>query len=88
MTFVQVTLSGHRKSITESFVKTIEAVPEIIECHHVTGSCDFLLKVIAKDIASYQTLIMETINEIEVVASTQTMVILSTFKNTKVLPIP
>ncbi len=88
MTFVQVTLSGHRKAITETFVQTIESVPEIIECHHVTGSCDFLLKVIAKDIASYQKLIMETINEIEVVASTQTMVILSTFKNTKVLPIP
>jgi Lrp/AsnC family leucine-responsive transcriptional regulator len=88
MTFVQVTLSGHRKAITEAFVQTIESVPEIIECHHVTGSCDFLLKVIARDIASYQKLIMETINEIEVVASTQTMVILSTFKNTKVLPIP
>lgn len=88
MTFVQVTLSGHRKAITETFVQTIESVPEIIECHHVTGSCDFLLKVIARDIASYQKLIMETINEIEVVASTQTMVILSTFKNAKVLPIP
>ncbi|MBK9933134.1 MAG: Lrp/AsnC family transcriptional regulator [Cytophagaceae bacterium] len=88
MTFVQVTLSVHRKSITETFVNTIESVPEIIECHHVTGSCDFLLKVIARDIASYQKLIMETINEIEVVASTQTMVILSTFKSSKVLPIP
>lgn len=88
MTFVQVTLSGHRKSITEDFVTAIQTVPEIIECHHVTGSCDFLLKVIAKDIASYQQLIMESINEIEVVASTQTMVILSTFKNSKVLPIP
>jgi Lrp/AsnC family transcriptional regulator, leucine-responsive regulatory protein len=88
MTFVQVTLSGHKKSITEDFVEKISTVPEIIECHHVTGSCDFLLKVIANDIASYQTLIMETINEIEVVASTQTMVILSTFKDSKVLPIP
>jgi Lrp/AsnC family transcriptional regulator, leucine-responsive regulatory protein len=88
MTFVQVTLSGHKKSITEDFVEKISSVPEIIECHHVTGSCDFLLKVIANDIASYQTLIMETINEIEVVASTQTMVILSTFKDSKVLPIP
>lgn len=84
LTFVQVTLSGHRKAITDQFVETIMRVPEIIECHHVTGSCDFLLKVIAKDIASYQKLIMETINEIEVVASTQTMVILSTFKNSKV----
>lgn len=88
MTFVQVTLSGHRKSITEAFVKRISEIPEIIECHHVTGSCDFLLKVIAKDISSYQKLIMDSINEIEEVANTQTMVILSTFKESKVLPIP
>ncbi len=88
LTFVQVTLNGHRKSVSENFVENISKVPEIIECHHVTGSCDFLLKVIASDIPSYQKLIMETINEIEVVASTQTMVILSTFKNCKVLPIP
>lgn len=88
MTFVQVSLNGHRKSVTDAFVEKIEKVKEIIECHHVTGSCDFLLKVIAKDINSYQKLIMETINEIEEVASTQTMVILSTFKDSKVLPIP
>ena len=63
-------------------------IPEIIECHHITGSGDFLLKVIAKDISSYQVLMLEKINEIEEVASTQTMVILSTFKESKVLPIP
>ncbi len=88
LTFVQVTLQGHKKSIIETFANVINKVPEIIECHHVTGSCDFLLKVIAKDITSYQQLIMDTINEIEVVASTQTMVILSTFKDNKVLPVP
>ena len=88
MTFVQVSLSGHRKAVTESFVEKITTVPEIIECHHVTGSCDFLLKVIAKDISSYQKLMVSTINEIEEVANTQTMVILSTMKDTKVLPIP
>lgn len=88
LTFVQVTLSGHQKAVIESFTKVINKVPQIIECHHVTGSCDFLLKVVAEDIASYQRLIMDTINEIEVVASTQTMVILSTIKDSKVLPVP
>jgi len=88
LTFVQVTLKGHQKTIIEAFVKKVNSVPEIIECHHVTGSCDFLLKVIAKDITNYQQLIMDTINEIEVVSSTQTMVILQTIKNSKVLPIP
>ncbi|GAB3895764.1 Lrp/AsnC family transcriptional regulator [Larkinella knui] len=87
-TFVQVSLVGHKKQVTESFVNAVKGIPEIIECHHITGSGDFLLKVIAKDIASYQVLMLEKINEIEEVASTQTMVILSTFKESKVLPIP
>ncbi|MDR6564728.1 MULTISPECIES: Lrp/AsnC family transcriptional regulator [Arcicella] len=87
-TFVTVTLIGHKKQVTESFVSQINSIPEVIECHHVTGSGDFLLKIIAKDIASYQKLMLEKINEIEEVAGTQTMVILSTFKESKVLPIP
>lgn len=88
MTFVQVTLSGHRKAITDQFIETVQSVPGIVECHHVTGSCDFLLKIISEDMDAYQRLITDTLNEIEVVASTQTMVILSTLKNSKVLPIP
>ena len=87
-TFVQITLVGHRKQVTDSFVEKINEIPEVTECHHITGSADFLLKVIAKDIASYQQLMLEKINEIEEVASTQTMVILSTFKESKVLPLP
>eukprot|EP01137_Pigoraptor_chileana_P034511 Opistho-2@27177 len=87
-TFVTVTLIGHKKQVTESFVAQINQIPEVIECHHVTGSGDFLLKIIAKDIASYQKLMLEKINEVEEVAGTQTMVILSTFKESKVLPIP
>ncbi|MEZ4905101.1 MAG: Lrp/AsnC family transcriptional regulator [Spirosomataceae bacterium] len=87
-TFIQVSLVGHKKDVTDSFARKVNDIPEIIECHHTTGSGDFLLKVISKDIASYQKLLLEGINEIEEVANTQTMVILSTFKESKVLPIP
>ena len=87
-TFVQISLVGHRKAVTESFVEKFRAIPEVIECHHITGTGDFLLRVISKDISTYQKLMLEKINEIEEVASTQTMVILSTFKESKVLPIP
>ena len=87
-TFVMVTLVGHKKDTTMSFVDKANTIPEIIECHHITGSGDFLLKVIAKDIQSYQALMLDVINEIGEVASTQTMVIMSTFKESKVLPIP
>ena len=87
-TFVQVTLVGHRKSYIDAFVRKIRDIDEMIECHHITGSGDFLLKVITKDIPAYQKLMLEKINEIDEVDCTQSMVILSTFKDSKVLPIP
>jgi Lrp/AsnC family transcriptional regulator, leucine-responsive regulatory protein len=71
-----------------TFVQKVNSIPDIIECHHITGTGDFLIKVISKDISSYQKLMLEKINEIEEVASTQTMVILSTFKESKTLPLP
>ena len=87
-TFVMVTLVGHKKQVTDSFVAKVNTIPEIIECHHITGDGDFLLKVISKDITSYQKLMLEVINEIEEVANTKTMVILSTFKESTALPLP
>jgi Lrp/AsnC family leucine-responsive transcriptional regulator len=87
-TFVQVTLVGHKKQYIDAFVEKISHIDEIIECHHITGSGDFILKVIAKDISAYQKLMLERVSEIEEIDSMQSMVILSTFKNSKVLPIP
>jgi Lrp/AsnC family leucine-responsive transcriptional regulator len=60
----------------------------VIECHHITGTGDFILKIISKDITSYQKLMLEKVSEIKEVDSMQSMVILSTFKDSKVLPIP
>ena len=87
-TFVYATLKGHNKSNIEIFMEAINKIEEVIECHHVTGSGDFVLKVIAKDIASYQQLMLEKVSDISVVDNLQSMVILSTFKDSKVLPIP
>ena len=87
-TFVQVTLKGHNKKNIDLFLAEINQVPEVIECHHITGSGDFILKVISKDITSYQRLMLEKVSEIEVVDSLQSMVILSTFKDSKVMPVP
>lgn len=87
-TFVQVSLIGHKKSYIDAFVEKIKNIEEIIECHHITGSGDFLLKIISRDIASYQKLMLERVSDIEEIDSMQSMVILSTFKNSKVLPIP
>ena len=83
-----VGLIGHNKSNIDAFMKEINQIPEVIECHHITGTGDFILKIISKDINSYQKLMLEQVSEIKEVDSMQSMVILSTFKDSKVLPIP
>ena len=51
-----------------------------MEYHHITGSGDFILRIVAEDIESYQELMLDKVSEIEVTDSLQSMVILSTFK--------
>ena len=87
-TFVQVSLKGHNKKNIDLFVNEINTIPEVIECHHITGSGDFILKIISSDIQSYQKLMLEKVSEIDVVDGLQSMIILSTFKDSKVMPVP
>ena len=87
-TFVMVSLKGHNKDNIEKFIASIDKIDEIIECHHITGSGDFILKITASDIAAYQKLMLEKVSDIDVVDNMQSMVVLSTFKDSKVMPIP
>ncbi len=87
-TFVMASLKGHNKDNITKFMKAIEHINEIVECHHVTGQADFILKIVCTDIPSYQNLMLEKVSNIEVVDNLQSMVILSTFKDTKKVPIP
>ncbi len=87
-TFVMATLKGHNKENIEKFITAIRSIKEIVECHHVTGAADFILKIVCVDIGSYQQLMLERVSNIDVVDSLQSMVILSTFKDSKSLPIP
>jgi Lrp/AsnC family transcriptional regulator, leucine-responsive regulatory protein len=87
-TFVQVTLVGHKKDYISRFVERINEIPEVVECHHITGQGDFILKIVSADITSYQKLMLEVISEIPEIDNMQSIIILSTFKDSKVMPIP
>lgn len=85
--FVLVTLSSHKMNQINAFVEKIKLIPEVIECHHITGQGDFLLKILAKDIPSYQMLILDTLSQIEEIGNMRSMVNLNTYKHSKVIPI-
>ena len=87
-TIVTVSLKGHNKDNIDKFIKAISKIEDVIECHHVTGQADFILKIVASDIPAYQSLMLEKVSNIEVVDNMQSTVILSTFKDSRVIPIP
>lgn len=86
-TFIQVSLDFHKSNTIQTFLNEIQEIKEITECHHVTGQCDFLLKVYVKDIKSYEQLIMQKISRISVVKTFQTMIIMSTNKKEPTVPL-
>ncbi|HOO11221.1 MAG TPA: Lrp/AsnC family transcriptional regulator [Cyclobacteriaceae bacterium] len=87
-TFVMVTLKGHNKDNIQKFVEEMKKIDDVIECHHLTGQADFILKVVSTDIPSYQELMLEKVSNFEMVDNMQSLVILSTFKDAKAVPIP
>jgi DNA-binding Lrp family transcriptional regulator len=62
-------------------------IEEVVECYHITGQADFLLKILTKDIPTYQKLILEKLSKIEEIGSMQSMISLASFKESKVLPL-
>lgn len=80
-TFVEVSLRRHTKEAVTEFIETTQKIDEIMECHHVTGDADFLLKIAVKDIPAYEDLVLRTLTSLPHVSNLKTMVVLSTFKD-------
>ncbi len=84
--FIQISLDFHTQNAIPDFVEAVKHIKEVTECHHVTGQCDFILKVYVKDIKAYEGLIMEKISKIPFVKTFQTMMIMSTSKKEPIVP--
>jgi len=80
-TFVEVKLLKHSRESVSSFFDAIKSVDEIMECHHVTGDADFLLKIAVKDISAFEDLVLHKLTALPHVGNLKTMVVLSTVKN-------
>jgi Lrp/AsnC family transcriptional regulator len=51
--FVSIRTNQHNSKWLESFAKGVQRIPEIVECHRMSGDIDYLLKVVVRDIQHY-----------------------------------
>jgi len=69
------------------FVRSIQMIPEILECHTVFGEMDIVMKVLAKSLEWYQRFIFETILKLPGVQDIQSTVTLVELKSTTEIPL-
>ena len=86
-TYVEVTLVRHGKDAVERFMSSIVEIEEVLECHHITGGADFLLKIATIDIPTYEQFIINTLTALPDVQHLKTLVVLSTLKQETRIPI-
>lgn len=80
--FVEIKLEDTTEAALRAFNAAVGKLPELEQCHMITGSFDYLLKVRTKDIQSYRQVLIESISELPHVASTSTCLAMETIKET------
>lgn len=82
-----ISVSLSHPSSRDEFLALIGRLPEVLECHHVAGEEDFILKVRCRGNRDLERLISREIKSVPGVSRTRTTVILSTVKETSILPL-
>jgi Lrp/AsnC family transcriptional regulator, leucine-responsive regulatory protein len=83
--FIQVLLE--RPEHDAPFRSAVRDIPEVQECHHIAGDYSYLLKVRTRNTAHLEELISQGIKQLPGVVRSQTTIVLSTPKETTLLPI-
>jgi DNA-binding Lrp family transcriptional regulator len=85
--FVSVEMQVHQYQGIETFRSHIRAMPEVLECHHLTGEYDYLLKVALRNRRDLERFVVEKLTPIPGIARIHTSLVLSEVKATTALPI-
>lgn len=85
--FISVKTSIHQTEQLEAFEKAIVSMPEVLECHHITGEYDFLLKVVLKDSKDLKNFIGNKLSSHGSISGIQTNLSYEEVKSSTALPL-
>lgn len=85
--FVEITLSGQADEVLDAFEKAVALVPDVLECHLMAGTADYLLKVVAGDTEDFARIHRRYLATLPGVAQMQSSFALRTVRNTTALPV-
>ncbi|PPB82117.1 AsnC family transcriptional regulator [Albidovulum inexpectatum] len=85
--FVEITLSGQTDEVLEAFERAVMQVPDILECHLMAGSADYLLKVVAQDTEDFARIHRQYLARLPGVAQMHSSFALRTVRQTTAVPV-
>lgn len=83
--FCHVKLLQHSQDFVVSFEKEVNSLNEVLECYHVSGDYDYLLKVIVKDMEAFRDFMVKKLTTINHIGSTHSMFVINEVKQTNII---
>ncbi|WP_203256859.1 Lrp/AsnC family transcriptional regulator [Hyunsoonleella ulvae] len=83
--FCHVKLLQHSQDYVFSFEKEVNNLDEVLECYHLSGDYDYLLKVIVENMAAFREFMVKKLTNINHIGSTHSMFVINEVKQTNVI---
>lgn len=87
MVLCNIRLKQHSQELIQEFMNVVQNLEEITECYNTSGDYDFLIKVYAHDMKSYQQFMLNTLGTINCIGSLHSIFVIDETKNTHGVPI-
>lgn len=85
--FVSIKLERQHEDAMQRFEAAVRRCPEVLECYLMTGPRDYLLRVVARDLADYERFVKETLTRIDGIANIESSFALGQVKHSNALPL-
>ena len=85
--FVSIKLERQNEAGLRRFETAVRDCPEVLDCYLMTGPRDYLLRVVARDLADYERFVKETLTRIDGIGNIESSFALGQVKHSNVLPV-
>lgn len=85
--FCHIKLAGHSRNYLGKFEGQVTRLEEVLECFHVSGAYDYLLKIAVRDMEHFRNFMVNKLTKLEHIGSTQSSFVIETMKSSNVIPL-
>lgn len=85
--FCHLKLIQHTKEFLTKFESEVVKLKEVLECYHVSGDYDYILKIVVKDMEAYREFLVTKLTTLQHIGSTHSTFMISEVKSTSVVEV-